>query len=148
MGNTHTMTRTEYHDGLTHTSTGTESSNFHGHLRTHTGTETETHLGNTWTHTGTESANGHSHTSTATETSTPHTHTFTGTESSTLLQMLAHHHHTATNAVPAKGCVAISASNIVCNTKQMSLPTCPPPGSNVAKPAGGCRPQRLLVVML
>ena len=146
MGNTHTMTRTEYHDGLTHTSTGTESSNHHGHLNTHTATDTETHLGNTWTHTGTESANGHSHTSTATETSTPHTHTFTGTESSTLLQMLAHH-RTAKSAVPAKGCVAISASNIICNTKQMATPTCPVAGPGVVMPKG-CRPQRLLVVML
>ena len=87
MGNTHTMTRTEYYGGLTHTSTGTESSNHHGHLNTHTATHTATHLGPTWTETGTETANGHSHTQTATETSTPHTHTLTGTQSSTLQEL-------------------------------------------------------------
>ena len=37
-------------------------------------------------------------------------------------------------AVPNQGCIAYSASNIVCNWKQMSMPTCPVPGPNVYMP--------------
>ena len=49
-------------------------------------------------------------------------------------------------AVPRKGCVAKSASNIICNTKQMSTATCPKAGKNVTMPAG-CRKQRILLVL-
>ena len=37
-------------------------------------------------------------------------------------------------AVPKRGCIAYSPSNIVCNWKQMSMATCPVPGPNVTMP--------------